>query len=79
MAFDFPRDQVAHDDALGVTIDNDHIEHFTAGKHLDLADGYLAHQGAVGTQKQLLARLPACIEGTRYLAPPKDRLAKSPP
>ena len=41
MGADFSRDQVARDDAFGVPIDENQIEHFRLRKHLDRAGGNL--------------------------------------
>ena len=67
MALDLARNQVADHDTLGMAAHQNHIQHFAAGEHLHLADGHLAHHGAVGAQQQLLAGLAPGIEGTGHL------------
>ncbi len=62
MAADFAGDHVAHDDALGVAVDQHEIEHLRAGKHLDRAGGDLGAERGVGAEQQLLPGLAAGVE-----------------
>jgi hypothetical protein len=55
------------DDALGLAIHEDKIEHFGVGVQLDTAVTDLARQGAVGAEEELLAGLAAGVEGAGYL------------
>ena len=60
---DFTGDQIANDDALGMAIDSDEIEHFGTGKHLDRTESDLAAEGLVSAKEQLLAGLAARVKG----------------
>ena len=59
---DLSRNQIARDDSLGVTIDNDQIEHLGLRKHLHRAGRHLTAKGLVASEKQLLAGLSARIK-----------------
>ncbi len=59
-----PGDQVAGDDAAGLAVDDDQVEHLGARVHLDVAGRDLAGQRLVGAEQQLLAGLSAGVEGT---------------
>ena len=64
---DLAGDQVAHDDALGVAVDDHQVEHLRAREHLHRAEADLAAQRLVGAEQQLLAGLAARVEGARDL------------
>ncbi len=55
--------QVAGDDAAGLAVDDDEVEHLRPGVQLDVACGDLPGQCLVGAQEQLLPRLAAGVEG----------------
>ena len=57
----------AHDDAAGLAVDDDQLEHLVAGVHRDRAGRDLALQRLVGAEQQLLAGLAAGVEGARHL------------
>jgi hypothetical protein len=61
---DLAGDHVADDDAAGLAVDHDELEHLVAGVHLDRAGGDLALQGLVGADQELLAGLAAGVERT---------------
>ena len=63
----FAAHQVARDDALGVAIDNDQIEHFDAWKHLHGAEANLAAKRLISAQQELLTGLAAGIKRARHL------------
>ena len=65
--FDGSRDEVAGDDALGLAVDEDEIEHLMARVHLHRAEADLTGERGVGANEQLLAGLAAGIERTRNL------------
>src|SRR5690606_36872306 len=67
MCLDLTGDEVASHDPSRSVIDLDQIEHFGAWKHLDGAGVDLLLQSLVGSQKKLLPRLAASVEGTRDL------------
>ncbi len=67
MPFDLARDEVTNDDAARPAVDDDQVEHFAAGKHLDLTGADLPAHGLIGAEKQLLAGLTARIERPRNL------------
>ncbi len=60
-------DQVARDDAAGLAVDDDQVEHLGAGIHGDGAGVDLAFKRLVGAEQQLLAGLAAGVEGARDL------------
>ena len=62
-----PRHHVADDDAAGLAVDDDQLEHLVPGVHLDGAGGDLALQRLVGADQQLLTGLAAGVEGARHL------------
>jgi hypothetical protein len=63
VAADLPRDQVAQRDPLGLAVDHHEVEHLGAGVHLHRARADLAREGGVGPEEELLAGLPAGVEG----------------
>lgn len=63
VAFDGAGGQVSGDDAAGFAVDDDQVEHFLAGVHLDVAVVDLAHEGAVCAEEKLLSGLAAGVEG----------------
>ena len=76
VAADFAGDEVAHDDALGVAVDDHEIEHLGLRVHLDHAEGDLAFQGLVRTHQKLLAGLAARVEGARDLRAAEGTVGK---
>src|ERR1700730_14921335 len=64
VAFDLPRQQVAHDDATGVAVDNDQIEHLPPGEGRYGTGVHLAHHRLVGAKQELLAGLAAGVESS---------------
>ena len=67
VAFQLAGDQVAHDDAARLAVDEHQVQEFLADVELDVAQAHLAHHGLVGAQQQLLARLAAGVERARNL------------
>ena len=65
--FDFAVVEVASDDAAGLAVDDDQVEHFRARIHLDGAEADLAFEGLVGAEKKLLAGLAAGVKGAGNL------------
>ena len=61
------------------TVNDDEVEHLSACMHLHLPRFDLASQRLMGTNQELLPRLPLCVKGSGAWAPPKDRLSRSPP
>jgi len=49
--FDGARDEVARDDALGLAVDDDEVEHLMAGVHLDGPEADLARERGVGADE----------------------------
>ena len=64
---DLAGDQVAGDDAAGLAVDHDEVEHLGAGEHGDGAGVDLALERLVGAEQKLLAGLAAGVEGARNL------------
>ena len=79
MAGDLAGHHVANNDALGMAVDFDQVEHFMAVIHFDFTETDLSTEAGIGTEKKLLTGLPPGVKGTETWAPPKDRLAKRPP
>jgi hypothetical protein len=61
------RDQVAGDDALGVTVDHHEVDHLVLGDELHEAPADGARQGGIGAEEELLPGLAAGVEGARNL------------
>ncbi len=60
-------DEIARDDAAGLAVDDDQVEHLGAGIHLDLTRVDLALERLIGAEEKLLAGLAAGVEGARDL------------
>src|SRR4026208_281080 len=56
---DFPGAQIAGDYSLGMTIDQNKIEHLGLRKHFHRADGDLPAEGLIRPEQKLLAGLAA--------------------
>jgi hypothetical protein len=67
VARDLAGDQVADDDAAGLAVDDDEVEHLGAREHLHRAGADLALERLVGAEEELLAGLAAGVEGARHL------------
>ncbi len=67
MARELPGLKISHDDALGVAVDHDEIEHFAMGEKLHGSRGHQARKGGVGAEEKLLAGLAARVERARDL------------
>ena len=67
VGLDLAGDHVAGDDAAGLAVRDDQLEHLVAGEHRHRAGGDLALEGLVGADQQLLAGLAAGVEGARDL------------
>ena len=78
VALDLAGDEVAGHDAAGLAVDHHQVQHLPAGKHLHLAGGHLAHQGAVGAEQQLLAGLAPGVEGARHLGAAEGAVGEQP-
>ncbi len=61
--FNFSGDQIAGDDAARFAVDQDEAQHFGSRKHFDFARSHLPLERLIGSQEQLLSRLPARVEG----------------
>src|SRR5207253_8740718 len=75
---DFAGNQVAHNDALGMTIDYHQVEHFGAREHLDRAETDLPAERLVSAEEQLLSGLAARIKGARHLRPAERAIGEQP-
>jgi hypothetical protein len=69
-------DQVAGDDAAGLAVDDDEVEHLRARVHGDGAGMDLAFERLVGAEQQLLAGLAAGVEGARDLGAAKGAVGE---
>ena len=69
VGLDLAADHVADDDALGVAVDQDDIEHLGPREHLHAALVDLFLQGLVAPDQELLAGLAAGVEGAGDLRP----------
>ncbi len=63
VAGDFASGHVACDDAFGVTVDKDEVEHFVAVVHFDLTEADLFTEGGIGAEEELLSGLSAGVKG----------------
>ena len=77
--FDGTRDKVARDDTLGLTIDEDEIEHLMARVHLHRAETDLAGERGVGADEELLTSLAAGVEGARDLGAAEGAVGEEAP
>lgn len=66
-ALKFAGNEVLGDDAACATVDHHDVFHLIAGVELHLALVHLAHQGGVGTEQKLLARLALGVERAAHL------------
>ncbi len=66
--FDFAVVERAGDDAAGLAIHNDEVQHVHARIHFHRAEADLAFEGLVGAEKELLAGLAAGVKGARDLS-----------
>ena len=78
MGLDFAGHHVPRDDAFGLTIDNDQIEHFVARMHFDRARRNLMTQLRVNPEEQLLPGLAARVKCPRHLRPTKGTVGQHP-
>ena len=76
MSFNFSAYQITGDNSLGMTVHHHHVQHFSAGKHLYLSCGHLAHQCTIGAQQQLLSGLAPGIKGSRNLGAAKGAVGQ---
>lgn len=60
---DLPGDEVAGDDAAGLAVDDDQVEHLGTGVQFDVARGDLPGQRLVGAEQELLSGLAPGVEG----------------
>src|SRR5271157_2045817 len=65
--FNFAVVERAGDDAAGLAVDDDEVQHVHARVHFDGAETDLAFEGLVGAEKELLAGLAAGVEGAGNL------------
>ena len=64
---DFTSDEVTNNNAFGVPIDNNNIEHLGASVHFDAAFGDFFGKRLIATDEELLTGLAAGVEGAFYL------------
>ena len=65
---DFTGDEVADDDAFGLAVDDDEVEHLGAGVHGDSAFRDFLFESLVATDEELLSGLAAGVEGPLHLS-----------
>ncbi len=78
IAFQVAGDEVADDDAAGATVHHHEVHHLAAGVQFHCATGNFTAQGTVGTEQQLLSRLPLGVEGAAYLCAAKRAVVQQP-
>src|SRR6516225_522556 len=66
--FDFAVVEVAGDNAAGLAVDDDEVQHVHARIHFHSAEADLALERLVGTEEELLASLAARVEGAGDLS-----------
>ena len=64
---DLAGDQVPDDDAAGLAVDEDQLQHLVPGVHLHVAQADLPLERLVRAEQQLLARLAPGVEGALHL------------
>ena len=75
---DLAGDEVADDDALGVPVHEDEVEHFAARVHLHLFEADLLFKRGIRAEQELLARLPARVESAADLRAAKRAVGEQP-
>ena len=78
MRLELAGDQVAHDDAARLAVDDDQVEHLAAREQRHRAGVDLAHQRLVGAEQQLLAGLAARVERARDLRAAERAVVEQP-
>src|SRR5260370_36715914 len=73
MTFQFSTHQVAGNDAPGLAVDGNDVQHLMPRVHLHMPKGYLRFERLVSPDQQLLADLPVRIDG------PLNPLTTKPP
>ena len=76
--FDFAVVETARDDAAGLAIDDDQVQHVHARMHFDGAEANLAFECLVGAEKELLTSLAAGVKGARDLRAAKGTIVEEP-
>src|SRR5258708_38098710 len=75
---DFAGAQIAGDNSLGVTIDQNKVEHLGLRKHFHRAERDLTAEGLIRPEQQLLAGLAAGVKRPRNLRPAEGTIGKQP-
>src|SRR6266446_6910121 len=75
---DFAGAQVAGDDSLGMTIDQNEVEHLGLREHFHRAEGDFPAEGLIGPEQQLLAGLAAGVKRPRNLRPAEGTIGEQP-
>ena len=68
---DFPGHEITHDNALGMTVDHDHVQHLGARKHLHCAQPDLPFQRLIRAEQKLLSGLATRVKRARNLCAAK--------
>src|SRR6267378_871573 len=75
---DFACAQIAGDNSLGMTIDQNKVEHLGLRKHFHRAKGDLPAEGLIGPEQQLLAGLAAGVKRPRNLRSAERTIGEQP-
>ena len=78
MSLDFSGDETARNDALGVAIDQNEVEHLRLRKHSHRAGRDLPAERLIATEQQLLPSLSARVKRPRDLRSAKRSIGKQP-
>src|SRR4029077_6339420 len=70
--------EVAGDNPLGMTIDQNKVKHLGLRKHFRRAEGDLPAERLIGSEQQLLAGLAAGVKRPRNLRPTEGTIGEQP-
>ena len=76
MSGDFSCAEIAHHDALGVSIDYDEVKHLGARVHGNSSFLNFFFEGLITADEELLAGLAAGVEGAFHLGTPEGAVIK---
>src|SRR3954471_22055442 len=76
MPFQFTADEVAGDNATGLTVNDNQLKHFMPVIHFYIAERNLSFKCLVGSDQQLLPRLPCRVKGSLHLCTPEATIAE---
>ena len=78
VARDLAGGEIAHDNPLGMPVDNDEVEHLGAGVHFHATFGDFFLKRLITTDEELLTGLTTGVEGAADLGSPKGAVREGP-